>query len=44
MEIVFIGVIVVLFYGIMKSAVEVGTYDTLVKFDKFKQNHNNMVD
>lgn len=42
--IIYILVILVIFYVIIKGAVEVGTYDALVKFDKYKQNQQNKID
>lgn len=44
MEIIIFLVSIVIFYGVIKGAVEVGTYDALVKFDKYKQEQNNKID
>lgn len=35
---------IAILYGVIKGAVEVGTYDALVKFDKYKQEQNNKID
>lgn len=44
MEIVFFMIFIVIFYVIIKGAVETGTYDALVKFDKYKQEQNKKSD
>lgn len=44
MEIIIFLVGIVIFYSVIKGAVEVGTYDALVKFDKYKQEQNNKID
>lgn len=44
MEIILYGLVLFLFYGIIRNAVETGTYNALVKFDKYKNVQNNKVD
>jgi len=44
MEIIFYGLVLFLFYGIIRNAVEAGTYNALVKFDKYKQNQSDKVE
>ena len=40
MEIIIFLVIIIVLYVVIKGAVEIGTYDALVKFDKYKQEQN----
>lgn len=44
MEIILYGLVLFLFYGIIRNAVEAGTYNALVKFDKYKNDLNNKVE
>lgn len=44
MEIIIILVSIAILYGIIRGAVEEGTYAALVKFDKYKQKPNNKLD
>lgn len=44
MEIILYGLVLFLFYGIIRNAVEAGTYNALVKYDKYKNGQNNKVE